>query len=131
MLDWLAAMVLDAHIAVEEMPPAWTVFLGLALFGGAVAVLTWLAVGAWERRRVERAGPAAANLLETQDWLADRTEDIPVPQPGYRGRRRAPRSHPVPAHPVHVEVAATQVIPRTGDSPDATAVIPMSGGRSG
>lgn len=125
-LEWALNRGLDLQIAAGEVPPGWLVLLGLTLFGSAVAVLTWLVVGWWERRSQGRNQPEPESLLVEDGWLA---EDGPeVPGYRYRGQRRAPRNHVVPAHPLRAVEPVTQVIPRVSDEPDATIAIPKTYG---
>lgn len=121
-LEWLLVRGLDVEIARGEMPPAWMVVAGLLLFGLGAGILAAWIVRAVYRRRAERNRPEPPSLLVDDGWLAEEGPEAPD---RYRGKRRAPRSHVVPAHP---EVAATQVIPRIADDVDATAVIPTQRG---
>jgi hypothetical protein len=137
--NWLAARVLDGFAGAEDIPDvlgAW----GIVSMVVAAVVFTRLVAGWWLRRRAERGQSPPGNLLDEQDWLADRTEEIPAPpERRYRGRRRAgrerrgrrPRQHVVPAHPIRAEVAATQVIAWVADDPEATAVLVRPPGRWG
>lgn len=107
-LEWALIRGLDLQIAAGEVPPGWLVLLGLTLFGGAVAVLTWLVVGWWERRRRERSLPEPESLTVAEPWLADRTEEIPAvrrPRPRHR--------YPVAFHPEPGEGDRMVVIPKT------------------
>lgn len=137
-LEWVLNRGLDIQLAAGEMPPGWMMLVGLALFGVGAAIITAWSVRAFYRRRAERSQPPPGNLLDVQDWLADRTEEIPAPPgPRYRGRRRAPREprnqrprqHVVPAHPLRADVVAAQVVGGVSADPDATAVLVRPRGR--
>jgi hypothetical protein len=129
--DWLAARVIDSAMAGGQLP-GWAPLLGIAFIVAAAVTFTWMVAGWWLRRRLEREQPPPGNLLDEAEWLADRTEEIPAPpERRYRGRRRAPREprkrrprpHLVPAHPIRADVAATQLIGRIVDDVEATAVL--------
>jgi len=137
--NWMVARLLDSAARGDDLP-GWAPEAGWLLIGAALFTVLWLGVRWLRQRREERDQPPPGNLLDSQEWLADRTEEIPAPpRPRYRGRRRAPREprngrprqHVVPAHPLRPDVAATQVIARVTDDVEATAILVRPRGRGG
>lgn len=138
--NWLVARLIDSATAGRAQLPARALEFGILIIVAAFAALAWLGWQWLRHRREERDQPPPGNLLDVQDWLADRTEEIPAPPgPRYRGRRRAPREprkprprqHVVPAHPLRADVVAAQVIGGVSADPDATAVLVRTRGRWG
>lgn len=125
--DWFAARFLDGLAAGEDIPDVLAAWGVVALVVAAV-VFTWMVAGWWLRRRAEHGQPDPEDLLDSESWLADRTEEVLVPPRRPRPRHR----YPVACHPPQSAVEATQVIARVVDDPDATLVIPATyGGRHG
>lgn len=100
--NWLAARILDGFAAGHSIPDtvaAW----GVVTIVGAAVVFTWLVAGAVHRRRVERELPEPESLLAEDDWLADRTAEIPAPT---REAMRKPSPHALSGGVYHGEAVA-------------------------
>lgn len=126
--NWAAVRLLDSAARGDDMP-GWADEAGWLLIGLAAAVSLWLGIRWLRQRREERSRPVPGSLLDARPWLAEEGEVDPRYR--YRGRRRKPRNHVVPAHPPRADVVATQVIPRVSDDIDSTAVLTRPRGRWG
>lgn len=126
-MDFFGSLVLGLMLA-GSAAPAWVGWLGALSIVAGVAILSWVVRGWWDSRGVtaeaEPLPPSDTPLPALYEQTAVRT----------RERRPAPRhrAHLVPAHPARSGDDATVVIPTTlGEDPDATAILPSSGGRRG
>lgn len=123
--NWALARLIDGAIAGQQMP-GWAPLVGLVFAIAGMVALAVMAACALCRRRSDRRRPEPESLLVADPWLADRTEEIPAAPRRPRSRHR----YPVACHPPQPQAAATQVIARTADDPNATLVIPAAyGGR--
>lgn len=119
--NWAVARLLDSAARGDRMP-GWAPEFGIVTAFVGALILLGLTVRAVWLRIAERGKPAPAES-ERPWWALKGQGPDPEPARGYRGQRRAPRRHPAPAHPPRPETAATQVIPRVCDDPEATAVL--------